>query len=562
MQDFNGANPRVSVVKMQPRQDATQQLAQVHRKKRVCGYGRVSTDEEEQQSSYDLQVEYYTNYIKNKPDWEFVGMYADEGITGTSTKKRDGFLQMIRDCEAGKIDMIITKSISRFARNTLDCLEHVRKLKNLPSPVGIFFEKENLDTLDAKSELLLTILSSLAQDESRSISENVRWSLQKNYQQGRIKCSASNFLGYDTNAKGDLVINEEQAATVRRIYREYLEGKGTNVIAKGLMRDGVLTGKGNTKWAACSIHRILTNEKYSGDVLTSKRVITDYLTHQRVVNRGQVQQYLISDHHPAIISREDWNRVQDELKRRDAMNKAAKERPAQRHSSRTAFSNKLFCSECHEPLIRRTFTSHKKGEKYYYHVWQCRTYAGRTGKDCANKGCVEEALMVSFMEMVARLKGRDHELRALVDEAARNMVSDEEAARLARLEEEIRIVEQRLAEASSSARTSMVGDMYDELADRLGRRLHDLRVEHDAIDNTKQRAAWMRAELEWFLERLSVITDIEDFDEDLFCRVVNSGTVSGEPCRGEVEYSFKFGLMCTAYGNDRPYRVFEKKATE
>ena len=214
-------------------------------REQVCAYCRVSTNQEEQLLSYDLQVKYYTDFIKRNELWDFIGIYADEGISGTSIKNRTNFQLMIEECKEGKIDRIITKSISRFARNTLDCLNYVRMLKALPSPVGIYFEKKNIDTLDAKSELLLTILSSLAQDESRSISENVRWSLQKRYQQGEAHFTTTYFLGYYTDKKRNLVINEEQAKTVRRIYQEYLAGNEASVIAKKLTADGVKTGKGN-----------------------------------------------------------------------------------------------------------------------------------------------------------------------------------------------------------------------------------------------------------------------------------------------------------------------------
>ncbi|SFG92447.1 Site-specific DNA recombinase [Desulfotomaculum arcticum] len=205
-------------------------------KKRACAYCRVSTDSKEQESSYESQVNYYIAYIRNNPDWTFVDIYADEGISGTSTKKRDDFNRMINDCMKGKIDIVITKSISRFARNTLDCLNNVRKLKN--KGIAVFFEKENINTLDTTGEVLLTILSSLAQDESRSISENVKWGIARQFQSGRVLVNTTRFLGYDKDENGELIINEEEAKIVRRIFIEYLEGKSYNAIAKGLMADG------------------------------------------------------------------------------------------------------------------------------------------------------------------------------------------------------------------------------------------------------------------------------------------------------------------------------------
>jgi len=211
----------------------------IEAQKRVCAYCRVSTDSDEQLSSYEAQVTYYEEYIKKRPDWEFAGIYADEGITGTSTKNRTEFKRMIDDCLAGRIDMVITKSISRFARNTLDCLKYVRALKD--KDVAVFFEKENIDSMDSKGEVLLTILSSLAQDESRSISENSRWGIARRFQQGKIRVNHKKFTGFDKDENGELIINEKEAGIVRRIFAEYTAGKGCKAIGQGLETDGIIT---------------------------------------------------------------------------------------------------------------------------------------------------------------------------------------------------------------------------------------------------------------------------------------------------------------------------------
>lgn len=221
---------------------------------------------------------------------------------------------MIRDCEAGKLDMIITKSISRFARNTLDCLNYVRSLKELG--IGVIFEKENINTLDSKGEVLLTILSSLAQDESRSISENSTWGIRRRFEQGKVHINHTKFMGYDKDEKGNLVINEEQAKIVRRIYKDYLDGKGPNRIAKELENDGVKTWNGKTKWYTSTIKSMLTNEKYKGDALLQKTYTVDFLTKKRVKNDGEVPQYYVKESHPAIIEREIWEAVQLEMQRR------------------------------------------------------------------------------------------------------------------------------------------------------------------------------------------------------------------------------------------------------
>ena len=264
-------------------------------KKRIAAYCRVSTDQEEQLSSFEAQVSYYTNFIERNPDFECAGIYADEGISGTNTKKREQFNRMIEDCKAGKIDGIITKSISRFARNTLDCLNYVRQLKDLG--IGVTFEKENIFTLDSKGEVLLSILSSLAQDESRSISENSTWGIRRRFEQGRLFINTTKFLGYDKDKNGNLVINEKQAKIVRRIYKEFLDGKGANRIARDLEKDRVPNWHGKAKWYENSIRKMLTNEKYMGDALLQKTYTVDFLNKKREENTGQVPQYYVEDSH-------------------------------------------------------------------------------------------------------------------------------------------------------------------------------------------------------------------------------------------------------------------------
>lgn len=226
----------------------------------MAAYCRVSTDQEEQLSSYENQVNYYKSYIKQNPIYELAGIYADEGISGTNTKKREEFNRMIKDCRDKKIDRIITKSISRFARNTLDCLNYVRELKELG--VGIIFEKEAINTLDAKGEVLLTILSSLAQDESRSISENSTWGIRRRFESGQFKMSTKRFLGYDTDESGRLVINPKQAKIVERIYDEYFSGKTVMHIKRIFEKEGVKNWNGEVKWQATTIKSMLQNEKY------------------------------------------------------------------------------------------------------------------------------------------------------------------------------------------------------------------------------------------------------------------------------------------------------------
>ena len=263
------------------------------RKRRVAAYARVSTDSDEQAGSYDAQIDYYTRYICNRPDWEFVKVYPDDGISGLSTKKREQFMAMINDALAGKIDYIITKSISRFARNTVDTLTYVRMLKD--HGVGVYFEKENIDTMDAKGELLITIMSSLAQEESRSISENVIWGQRKRFADGKVTLPYKRFLGYDRGASKDdpPVVNEEQAVWVRYIYSEFMLGKTACAIAKALTSSGVLSPSGKPKWSPSTVESILSNEKYKGDALLQKTFTVDFLSKKKKINEGEHPQYYV-----------------------------------------------------------------------------------------------------------------------------------------------------------------------------------------------------------------------------------------------------------------------------
>ena len=272
-------------------------------KLRVAAYCRVSTDSDEQATSYEAQIEHYTEFIQKNPEWVLAGIFADDGISGTNTKKRDE--------HAGNIDMIITKSISRFARNTLDCLKFIRELKDINIPV--YFEKESINTMDAKGEVLLTIMASLAQQESQSLSQNVKLGLQYRYQQGHVQVNHNRFLGYTKDADGHLVIDPEQAEIVRRIYREYLQGLSMDKIAAGLEADGILTGAGKTKWHTSTINKILRNEKYIGDALLQKTYTTDFLTKKRIKNNGTVPQYYVEGNHEAIIPKDIFLLVQEEL---------------------------------------------------------------------------------------------------------------------------------------------------------------------------------------------------------------------------------------------------------
>ena len=288
-----------------------QPLSSIARKSRVAAYARVSTEQDEQQSSYEAQVDFYTRYIKSNPDWEFVGVFADRGITGTNTKNRESFNRMIDLALNGGIDIILTKSISRFARNTVDTLQTVRELKAVG--VEVRFEKENLHTFDPKCEMMLTIMSSLAQEESRSISENVRWGKQKSMRDGKVTLAYSRFLGYKKGEDGRPEIVEEEAVIIRQIYDLFLKGKTINEIAAFLTEMGVPTPTGRAKWSVSTVKSILSNEKYKGEALLQKTYTVDYLTKEVRKNNGEVMSVRVHNSHDPIIEPEVFDRVQEML---------------------------------------------------------------------------------------------------------------------------------------------------------------------------------------------------------------------------------------------------------
>lgn len=310
--DFSKPPKTVTIIPARP--TPTSNNPAPNGKRRVAAYARVSTLREYQQSSYEAQIRYYTEYIQGREDWEFAGVYSDEGVTGTSIRKRLGFQQMMQAALDGKIDLIVTKSLSRFARNTVDSLTAIRKLKE--HQVECYFEKENIWTFDSKGELLITIMSSLAQEESRSISENTRWGMRKAFRDGKVFVPFKHFLGYDRGVDGELVVNRQQAETVRLIYRLFLEGRSFYGIAAELTRREIRTPYGYEIWNDRTVKNILKNEKYRGDALLQKRYSRDFLDREMRPNQGEVPQYYVVGNHEAIIEPCLFDEVQVELGRR------------------------------------------------------------------------------------------------------------------------------------------------------------------------------------------------------------------------------------------------------
>lgn len=390
MQATSVQQPARVVRKIQPTIDTAKQLKKEYRQLRVAAYCRVSTKQEEQLNSYEVQVKHYTERIQNEPKWTLVGIYADKGITGTSIKKRDEFNKMIRKCKQGKIDMIITKSIARFARNTVDCLTHTRMLKDLG--VDVYFEEQGIHSTDPGAEFYITIYGSIAQSESENISANVKWGKAQSARDGKVSFHYKNFLGYRKGKDGQPEIDPEQAAIVRLIYEKFLAGDSYNTIAKYLMENGVPTPAGKEKWSESTIRSILSNERYKGDAVINKTFITDCLTKKVQVNNGERPKYHVENNHPAIIDAATFGRAQEERAKRSGKRKVKQvgtKTEQGKYCGKYALTELLICGECGTPYRRCTWTV--RGEKKI--VWRCISRLDYGKKYCHHSPTVEESMI-------------------------------------------------------------------------------------------------------------------------------------------------------------------------
>ena len=377
--------PKRTVTLIEPKKSILVDKEKYHQK-RVAAYCRVSTDSEEQLTSYQNQMRVYTEMIAANKEWEFAGLYADEGISGTRADKRPEFQRMIRDCQNGKIDYIITKSVSRFARNTVECLEYVRSLK--AQGIGIFFEEQNIDTLKNESELYLVIYAGFAQSESESISKHITWTYRKKFEEGKVSFQYKNFLGYRKGADSQPEIVPEEAAIVERIYEMFLAGQPVKVIAQTLQAEKIEIPGKNLSFSKNMIMNILRNEKYCGDCILQKTVTVDCISKTRKANQGEAPMYIVENNHPAIISREVFNRVQEELIRRQALRAKSDKTSitATGKYSKYALTEVLQCAECGSRYRRVTWTAH--GRKKI--VWRCISRLDYGTKHCKDSITVEE----------------------------------------------------------------------------------------------------------------------------------------------------------------------------
>ena len=376
--------PKVITIPAKP--DATKRQL-IPRQLRVAAYCRVSTDDEEQLTSYEAQQTYYTDKIMTNRDWTMAGIFADEGITGTSARKRPEFLRMIRQCRQKKIDIILTKSISRFARNTVDCLNYIRVLRELG--IAVIFEKENINTLEADSEILNTMLGAFAQAESESISANVRWGKRQAMREGKAHIQYNRLYAYKKGEDGNPKIIPEQAEVVQSIYDQYLTGASLRMIKDRLESEQIPNGAGTIHWTLSSIRSILTNEKYCGDVLLQKTYVSDCISRKVIRNTGQLPMYLVQNHHEGIVDRKTFDAVQTEMARRNAGKSPSKKNAVTgmtSYASKYALSERLVCGEC--GTLYRRCTWSRLGKKRV--VWRCVSRLDYGTKYCHNSPTLDE----------------------------------------------------------------------------------------------------------------------------------------------------------------------------
>ena len=486
-------------------------------RKRVAAYARVSTDTDEQLTSYEAQVDFYTKQIKGNSQWDFIEVYTDEGISATSTKKRDGFNRMIQDALRGNIDLILTKSVSRFARNTVDTLTTVRKLKE--KGVEVYFEKENIYTLDSKGELLITIMSSLAQEESRSISENVTWGQRKRFADGKVSLPYRQFLGYEKGEDGLPKIVEEEAKIIRMIYRMFLDGGNYSSIARELIKQGIPTPAKRKFWRDATIRSILTNEKYKGDAILQKTFTVDFLTKKKKVNEGEVPKYYVENSHPAIIRPEVFNMVQHEIDQR--------KRKVGYKTNSHIFSGKIVCGECggfYGPKLWHSTSKYKKT------VWQCnRKFHNET--KCSTLHVHENEIKKAFVEMFNSMIENKEKV---LEEYNKHLKSLNNTSQIdadeKRLKEDLSIVDGRLDELIHLNITTSKDRMkYEEKHAELIEQQKELSDEIESLKDEKRRRISQRENIKVISQIIKENENIiSEFDEALWKGLVEKIIITGQ----------------------------------
>ena len=494
--------------------------------RKVAAYARVSTNTDEQYTSYEAQVNYYKKNIQERPDWEYINVYADEGISGTSTKKRVEFNKMITDALKGKISLIITKSISRFARNTLDTITYVRKLRD--NGIEVFFEKENLWTLDPKSELILTIMASIAQEESRSISQNVTWGKRVGFQEGKVSFAYKSFLGYKKE-DDKIVIDEDQAVIVRLIYRMFLvEGNTCSGIANHLKSLHIKTPTGKSaNWQKNTVNSILTNEKYKGDALLQKTFTDNYLEHTLVKNTGQIPQYYVENNHPAIIERDMWEQVQSEQERRNEI--------GAQYSSSDTFASKLTCEDCGGFYGKKKWHSNSKYSRFIY---QCNKKFHKHKEKCKTPNLAEEDIKLKFIQAY-NIVMEDKERMIQDSNEVIELLSD-----TTQLDQDVDSINDDLiviAElvnrlVKENSKTSISLDEYNKKYDELTHRYERTKEKQEDLIKTRSNKKAQALNMKSFLANLNRLDDeLVDWNENVWMLMIESAVV-----HRDTSITFKF----------------------
>ena len=502
--------------------------------KKVAAYARVSTEHDEQQTSYEAQVDYYTQKIKSNLEWQFVEVYTDKGITGTSTKKREGFNRMIKDALAGKIDLILTKSVSRFARNTVDTLTTIRKLKE--HGVAVFFEEQSINTMDGKGELLITIMSSIAQEESRSISDNVTWGQRKRFADGKVSVGYKHFLGYEKGEDGLPQIVEEQAETVRYIYHSFMRGKTACWIAQALTDVGTPSPSGKKAWQASTVMSILQNEKYKGAAILQKKYTVDYLEKRMKINEGEVPQYYIEHSHEAIIDPIEHERVQLEISRRKAMDR--------RYCSVHTFSSKVVCGDCGGFFGRKVWHS---TDAYRTYIWRCNEKY-RNEHRCTTPHLTEEELKARFVEAYNQRAAHKNETlaecRLRLAAISDLTVYDSEIQRVTDEITSLVVESKRLIE--ENARSPHNQEEYQHRHKTLTERYNQACMQLTELQDQRNRCIDSQKSIEWFMDAFEHKEGLmESFDEEIFFSVLDYMTVYAD---GKVTVRFRDGVEVVIKG--------------
>ena len=515
-------------------QQADNAIPTTRNKLKVAAYARVSTDEAEQLNSYKTQCDYYTTYIQGKPEWEFVGLYADEGITGTSAKRRKEFQRLIRDAMDGKIDLILVKSVSRFARNTVDSLQTVRKLRD--KGVKIYFEKENIDSLDAKCDMILSIYSSLAEEESRSISTNIRWAHQKKVERGEVVLNFNNIYGYQQDENKNVTIKIQEAEVVREIYHKYLIGYSIRRIIRELKENEIKSPLGSSKWSSSTIKGILESEKYIGDVILQKTYKRDFLTQRRVRNTGQAPQKYVENNHPAIVDKLTWNAVQAEIERRNSL-RSTEATGKGRYDMRYAFSGIIECGECNSNFRRHNYTNGNKIER----TWACKEHL-KGNKYCTQEILKEELLEELFVNTLNRLlENRDKVLKkveASVKEAMLEVGTDNKQ-QIEKVDLMIEKLQADMLELNKRrGKREVDAEQYNTESREIMEQLDELFKQRDELIAEQSDGALSKSQYKMLTDFLKNEQKQTEFDKDVFTKLVDKVIVHS---REEITFVFKDG---------------------